>query len=703
MRTRRLAALCALLLAWALPAAHAADTLLVLKDGRRIPVTRLARRDGMVLFETTRGERFSVPEDQVLEPPLASIPSAAPPRPTTPVQRQTVVLKDGRRIPVLRLARRGGQVLLQTEKGEAFSVPEDQVLEPPLASIPQLDAPPAGPGQPEIPQPEVVPTPAPPAPAPPPPFTIDYIPVPSRWNVAFPDDPRIVRGRTIDPYNQNVLKGDRPISGNDVFLVLTGVLDAPLEVRRQPVGSGVSTANPGELEFFGRGRQLFTTPRALVSAELFKGQTAFRPKTWSVKATGVFNVNYLDTQENNQVDIDVREGKTRRRQDAALEEAYAELKLFDLSPQFDFLSVRAGIQPFVSDFRGFVFNDTNLGVRLFGSLGANRYQYNLAYFDLLEKDTNSELNTFERRHQRVMVANFYMQDAFTPGYTVNLSLLRSEDHASDEQHYDANGFLVRPAKVGDVRLHDVNVNYFGLSGDGHWGSLNVTHSIYAAFGSDKHNPIAARKQEVMAGLVALEVSVDRSWARFRAAGLMAHGDDEVGGTDSRASGFDTIYDLSNFAGGPFSFWSRSGIALTQTGVLLKPPGSLLPTLRSNKFEGQANFVNPGIIVANLSMDLNVTPKLRATVNGNYLWFENTDALETVLYQDSIDTGIGLDLGAGLTYRPFLNENVVVTAGATALLPSIGFDDLYRSFCGAPGCGSDRKRLFNAFAQLKLTF
>ena len=138
-------------------------------------------------------------------------------------------------------------------------------------------------------------------------------------------------------------------------------------------------------------------------------------------------------------------------------------------------------------------------------------------------------------------------------------------------------------------------------------------------------------------------------------------------------------------------------------ALFTGPRSLLPTLRSNKFEGQANAVNPGIIVANLAMDLNVTPKLRATLNGNYLWFENTDALETVLYQDSIDTSIGLDLGAGLTYRPFLNENVVLTAGATALLPSIGFDDLYRSFCSAPGCGADRKRLFNVFAQLKLTF
>ena len=47
------------------------------------------------------------------------------------------------------------------------------------------------------------------------------------------------------------------------------------------------------------------------------------------------------------------------------------------------------MQPFVSDFRGFVFSDTNLGVRAFGNYAANRFQYNLAIFERLEKDTNS--------------------------------------------------------------------------------------------------------------------------------------------------------------------------------------------------------------------------------------------------------------------------------------------------------------------------
>src|SRR5262245_35942911 len=122
----------------ALAAAVRADDVLVLKDGRRINVRRMARREGQVLFETTRGERFSVPEDQVVSPPLDSIPMAdAPPATSEPTPtEQPLVLKDGRRLQVRRLGRRDGLVIFETTRGEAFSVREDQVVSPPLASIP---------------------------------------------------------------------------------------------------------------------------------------------------------------------------------------------------------------------------------------------------------------------------------------------------------------------------------------------------------------------------------------------------------------------------------------------------------------------------------------------------------------------------------------------------------------------------------------
>src|SRR5581483_1400988 len=102
------------------------------------------------------------------------------------------------------------------------------------------------------------------------------------------------------------------------------------------------------------------------------------------------------------------------------------------SPYFDSTFIRTGIQQFNSDFRGFIFNDFNLGSRLFGQFANNRYNFNAAAFYLLEKDTNSGLNTrfFTRlandnrnefRNQFVAIANLYRQDTFVKGYTTQFS------------------------------------------------------------------------------------------------------------------------------------------------------------------------------------------------------------------------------------------------------------------------------------------
>lgn len=681
--------------AGAAPAAQAAPGTLVLKSGQRYTVSRLERRGARVRALLADGRVLEVAGDQVAAPPLDQIPEGGPaPAPTG----MTLVLKNGQSFPVVKLEGRGERVRAFSADGKVYEFAAADVAAPPLDQIPGLQLPAPAP----TPAPPVVtPAPEPAVPAPPagPPLP-DFVPLPDRWTIAYPDYPgRFKRGRTLDPYNQNVLKGDRPVAGQSVFMVLTGTLEAPTELRSLPIGSGVSAADPGRLEFFGDGSQLFTTPRASLSLELFKGQTAFRPKTWALKATGVADLNYLRLQENNNVDVDVREGRTRQRHDFALEEAFGEVKLADLSPRFDTLSLRAGIQPFVSDFRGLVFADVNLGARLFGNYAANRWQYNLAFFDLLEKETNSELNTFDRRDQQVFVANVFRQDTFGHGYTASLSVLHSRDDAT--RHFDENGFLVRPARVGAVRPHEVTSTYLGWAGDGHLGRLNLSHAAYYAFGTDTDNPLAREENEVRAGFGAVELSVDRDWARFKLTGVFASGDDDAG--DGSAHGFDSIYDKANFAGGEFSFWTRSGIPLTQTSVLLKAPGSLLPSLRSNKFEGQQSFVNPGLVLVGAGADLDLTPKLRLALNANYLRFHKTGALELLLFQPNIRKAIGLDLGAGFIWRPLLNENVVVTAGVTGLVSGAGFDDLYSSVCSVPGCGNEPKNLRNVFVNLKLTF
>ncbi len=305
-----------------------------------------------------------------------------------------------------------------------------------------------------------------------PPLTQDRREARDRWRIGFPEydryGDRAARGRDIpfrrgrwwDPYNQNVLKGDYPIRGNELFMILSAVSTSTVELRRAPTPSDVSTDEPGSAEFFGQPEQLAVNQTLQFSFELFHGDSTFRPRDWAIKISPTFSVpNYLNARENGVVNIDVRRGTNRTDTHISFEEAFGEVKLFDVNSNYDFVSVRGGIQPFVSDFRGFIFSDNNLGLRLFGAADNNRVQFNAAWFSMLEKDTNSGLNRFDTRHQNVYVANVFRQDFIRKGYTIQGSLHYNDDRRGVK--YDRNGFLVRPALIGDVRPHAIKVGYVG--------------------------------------------------------------------------------------------------------------------------------------------------------------------------------------------------------------------------------------------------
>ncbi|HZI47198.1 MAG TPA: hypothetical protein VFD75_05345 [Pyrinomonadaceae bacterium] len=545
-----------------------------------------------------------------------------------------------------------------------------------------------------------------------------------RWRVGFPEYDRYgdkgARGRDIpfrkgrwyDPYNQSWLKGDYPIIGNKVFMILSAVSSSTVELSRTPKPSDVSSARPGSAEFFGKPEQLAVNQLFQFTFEMFHGDSTFRPRDWAIKISPAFSLpNYLNAHETGVVNIDVRRGTTRTDTQVSLEEAFAEVKLFDVNDNFDFVSARVGIQPFVSDFRGFIFSDNNLGARIFGSFGNNRYQFNAAYFAQLEKDTNSGLNRFDRRRQNVYVANLFRQDFISKGYTIQASALYNDDRRGIQ--YDRNGFLVRPALIGDVRPHAIKVGYVGVNGDGHLGKLNLTNSYYYAFGRDDRNPIAGRPVHVSSQMAAVETSIDHDYLRFRGSFFWAQGDKNP--TDSQANGFDAIFDDPNFVGGQFSFWNRNGIRLTQTGVGLVQPNSILPSLRSSKTEGQANFVNPGVFINNAGMDVELTQRVKAVLNLNYLRFHRTEPLEYVLFQNNIRHEIGWDLSLGVAYRPLLINNVTLTFGAATLKPGRGFRDIYTDtnrdcppnlidFCTPDSVNiNPSKPLFNLFAQVKFIF
>lgn len=541
-----------------------------------------------------------------------------------------------------------------------------------------------------------------------------------RWRFEFPEYDRYgdkaARGRDIpfrrgkwyNPYDQNVLKGDRPVIGNDIFFILSAVSTTSVEQRRTPSGNNVSSAQPNSNNFFGRPESFSFNQSIQVSFELFKGQTVFKPRTWALKISPTFSVpNYLNARENGIVNVDVRRGTTRTDYHVSLEEAFGEVKIADTNKNYDFVSIRAGIQPFNADFRGFLFTDNNLGARVFGSFSNNKYQFNAAWFHQLEKDTNSNLNAFEFRKQNVFIGNVFRQDFLTKGYTIELIGAYNDDRGGI--HYDTNGFLVRPTLIGSARQHNIRAGYVGFNGDGHIGLLNLSNHYYFAFGDDDFNPIAGKKVDIRAHMAALEASLDRDWLRFKLSAFFASGDSDP--TDDRATGFDAILDDPNFAGGQFSYWNRQGIRLVSTDVGLVQGNSLLPTLRSSKTEGQANFVNPGIFIYNAGIDAELTQTLKTVLNANYLRFHRTESLEYVLLQPNVRKEIGYDLSLGVVYRPFLINNVTFTFGGSMFFAGKGFRDIYTNRaanCPVPNfCTgtvvNPSKAQYSVFSQMKLIF
>ncbi len=517
----------------------------------------------------------------------------------------------------------------------------------------------------------------------------DFEVITDRWRDIQPPPYELnVEGHWYDPYNQNILKGDYPVFGQNTFFILTASADNFFETARTPTPSGVSTIDPQEPSFFGRGERSFFSEYLRLSLELYHGDAAFRPRDWEVKVTTVFNLNYTNLRENNGVNINVRKGKDRTETHLAFQELSFEKHLFDVSDRYDFVSLKAGIQRFGSDFRQFIFSDYNLGLRLFGNLNSNRIQYNLIYLPMLEKETNSELNTvFDKRDQNIFIANIYFQDMFTPGYTMQFSYHNNNDKAST--HYDENGFPVRPSVLGNTKPHEIKASYIGWSGDGHFGEININHAMYQVIGMDDFNSLAGRTIDINAQMAALELSIDRDWMRFKISGFYASGDSDP--MDDVGKGFDAILDQPVFAGGAFSFWNSQGIRLLGVGLVQK--FSLLPSLRSSKLEGQANFVNPGLILFNVGYDAEITPTLKTILNVNYLRFASTESLQQFVNQPAIHKTIGIDYSLGIIYRPFLNNNAIIVLGLSALTPLAGFKDIYES----------SQTLYAAFTSLVLTY
>jgi len=500
------------------------------------------------------------------------------------------------------------------------------------------------------------------------------VPVPDRARIVdalgVPDNP-------LNPYQQSTLKGDRPVF-DDWYVVVSAISDTVFEPRTVPIPVSTVVANQQEgNDQFGKPRQTFFVQTLIPTFSIIKGDTTFMPPELEFTVTPAVSFTHLGVEELGVTDVNPAKGSIRNSGFVGFQEAFIDYHIRNVSDRFDFDSIRIGIQPMNVDFRGFLFNDDQLGVRLFGDRANNRFQYNIAYFRRIEKDTNSGFNDLSKdlRRDNIIIGNLFVQDLPIHGFTTEFSVVHNWNHETG-QHYDTNGFIVRPAAVGYQQPHDYQVTYLGLNGDGHFGRFNLDASFYYAIGSDSVNELTGKPADIRAFEIALEPSVDIDYVRIRGSFFYASGSDPRTGTEG---GFDAINQNPLFAGSDSSYFIREGIPfIGGGGVQLTGPNSLLPDLRSSKDEGQSNFNNPGLILVGIGTDVDVLPELRISTDFNHLWFDNTKTLEVLRQQGPIRKDLGWDLSTTANYRPFDTQNVILRASGAVLIPGDGFKDLFSS-------------------------
>jgi hypothetical protein len=504
--------------------------------------------------------------------------------------------------------------------------------------------------------------------------------LPDRWRLASMLG---ARRNLMDPYNgNNPLKGDRPIFGKDWFIALIGISDTVMEPRKFPVPmANTATDDPGSLDTFGDGEQLVLSQSFALETVLYKGNTVFKPPDYEFRFTPVFNISHVETRENGLVKANANFGTDRTESVVGIQALFVDKHLRNVSDRYDFDSIRVGVQPFTSDFRGFLFTDSPIGVRLFGTRFNNRVQYNLGAFRRIEKDTNSGLNNLLElgsdalRDDDVFAANLYVQDFPRLGFTTQATVMYNRNREGDQIKYDDNGVIARPSSLGLERGSDYDVIYYGLNGDGHFGRWNLTASLYGAYGDMDWGVFVDRPQNIRAGFAAAELSRDFSWLRIRASAAYGTADEDP--FDDEAEGFDAIFENPLFAGADTSFAIREPVPLIGGGrVSLSGRNGLLNSLRSSKELGQSNFANPGLMMVGLGADVDLLPTLRISTEINYLSFADTAVLEVARAQAPIDKEIGIDASLALTWRPLAIQNIVARLSFAALLPGQGFRQLF---------------------------
>lgn len=365
--------------------------------------------------------------------------------------------------------------------------------------------------------------------------------------------------------------------------------------------------------------------------DVARGDTAFRPPVVRFRAVARVRGEH---------DVDP----------LGLRVAHADVLLWSVSPAWDHDMLRVGVQPFSAGPRGLVLRDAQPGVRLFGTRAGNRLQYGVGWYRRLPRpgaDGVVEMSRW-RDPDDVAVITASIRDALWEGADLHLSAIghRRRD----------------PLPVRDVV-------WAGVGLDGRVGRFGVVAEAWG-LGGRAALDVADPAEPVRAAAVWVNPSYDVDAVRVRATALAASGDRDP--SDGLSTGFDALRENPD-AGLILGAWHTGSV--DGSGVA---PGGWLP---GDRGLGAPDVGSPGIFVGGVGLDVAVDAPLR--VSGDVAAI----ALATPRSGGSF---VGVDVGAGVTWRPTYSENVRIVADLGVLFPGSGARSLGAYPGGAPrGTGATR--------------
>jgi len=265
-----------------------------------------------------------------------------------------------------------------------------------------------------------------------------------------------------------------------------------------------------------------------------RAKPAFKPAHWTIKIQPVFNINYVRARETGVIAPDPRgidrganppppiraasrilemlvacsipalilrptvtRGASTLHDERFLwlQEYFAEVHLVICQITMTFSHSGPATSFSIRIFRGFIFNDVNFGARLFATSATIITSTMPRSLTCRERNTFSDLNSFDQRNQRVFIASLYKQDFLWKGYTAQLSFHANLD--DEDRHYDAREIscdrrLSAPSKA----MTCVPITSAGRATDMSVGSTSRTP--FTSTGTDDFNGLAGQPAEINA-------------------------------------------------------------------------------------------------------------------------------------------------------------------------------------------------------------